>query len=333
MELNYIGVDIAFETFVAGIRNGSKKGFGLTTVKNTDAGIAEWLESLNRERACIVMEATGVYHLRLAYALCAQNIRVCVCNPLQVRRFAEMKGRVSKTDEMDAVNLSEYGAQNHPQQYIVPQASLEELRQRRSVLGQLQKRLQMSENNLHSSRQHPAADEFSQEILTEEADFLKEKIRLVKEKINLIIENDYEAQMKLLKSVPGIGDAVGGAIISAVNAFQGFDDCDTKSFIKHAGLCPNIMKSGKSVRGASNITRSGTPDLRTKLFMPAMSVAIRMKKDNPFKQMYKRLRAAGKSFKEAIVAVMHKMLRIAVAILKSKEEYSIEKWGAINPSK
>lgn len=333
MVFNYIGVDIAFETFVISHRDNSRKGFFIKTYKNIEEGIESFITRLDSTNDCVVMEATGVYHLRLAYALCEHNIKVCVCNPLSVRRFAEMKGRVAKTDELDAVVLLEYGEQEKPVFYEVPEIALDELRQRRSLLGSLQKRLQMSKNNLHHFEQHPKGDLFVKEILTDEIAHLEEKITVVKEKIMQIINDDYDEQIKLLKSVPGIGDVVASSIIDAANSFQGFEDCNVKQFAKHAGLCPNIRKSGKSVRGASSITRSGTPDLRAKLFLPAMTVATRMKDDNPFRKQYIRLRENGKSFKVAIVAVMHKMLRVAIAVLKSKQEYDIQKYGVQNFAK
>lgn len=327
VSLNYIGADMAMETFVISQRNKSKKGYGLSTIANTDEGIQSWVDQLDPERTCVVMEATGVYHLRLAYTLCEYGIRTCVCNPLSVRRFAEMKGITAKTDPMDAVCLMEYGEQNKPSFFNVPSATLDELRQRRSLLGQLQKRQQMSKNNLHHVEQHPRADPFVKELLLDEISQLEQKIRLIKEKIAEVIDQDYGDQLNLLKSIPGIGDVVASAIIDAANSFQGFDDCDVKAFVKHAGLCPNVRRSGKSVRGASTITRSGTPDLRAKMYLPALTLCTRMKGENPFKQLYTRLIAKGKTFKQTMVAVMHKLLRVAVAVLKSKEPFSLQKHG------
>lgn len=333
MALNYVGADIALETFVASRRDGSKKGHGVETVPNTDEGIGQWAGGLDVERDCVVMEATGVYHLRLAYALCERGIQVCVCNPLSVRRFAQMKGKFAKTDKLDAVCLMHYGEQEKPPFFSVPTATLDELRQRRTLLGQLQKRLQMSKNNLHHVEQHPRGDDFVKELLGEEIARLEEQIKLVKEKIGQAVKQDYEGQFTLLKSVPGVGDAVASAIIDAANAFQGFEKCSTKQFVKHAGLCPNARESGKSVRGRCAISRSGTPDLRAKLFLPALTLATRTKKDNPFKQLYLRLRAKGKSFKQAIVAVMHKVLRVAIAVLKSDHPYDLKVYGVPNYSK
>lgn len=333
MDLNYIGADIAFETFVIGRRSNTSKGYSTKTHKNNGDGITALISTLDVERDCVVMEATGVYHLRLAYMLCERGVRVCVCNPLYVRRFAEMRGKVAKTDELDSIVLLEYGEQERPPLYRVPEQSLDELRQRRSLLGSLQKRLQMSKNNLHHFEQHPRGDGLVKDVLQEEIAMLEGKIAEVSKMVCQIINNDYEGQKKLLMSVPGVGEVVASCIIDAANSFQGFEDSEVKQFVKHAGLCPSVKTSGKTIRGMSRITRSGTPELRSKLYLPAMNVALRMKDDNLFKRQYQRLRERGKSFKVAIVAVMHKLLRVAIAVLKSKEPFDSKKHGVLAVAK
>jgi hypothetical protein len=106
-----------------------------------------------------------------------------------------MKGRVAKTDELDAFVLLEYDEQEKPCFYEAPAIALDELRQRRSLLGSLQKRLQMSKNNLHHFEQYPKGDLLVQEILMDEIAHLEEKIKQVKEKIAQIINDDYEDQL------------------------------------------------------------------------------------------------------------------------------------------
>ena len=67
-----------------------------------------------------VMEATGKYHLRLAYALLEAGIRVSVVNPLSVKRFGQMLTSISKTDARDAVLLARYGQQQQPPCFKLP---------------------------------------------------------------------------------------------------------------------------------------------------------------------------------------------------------------------
>lgn len=65
-----------------------------------------WLEKHTGEAAgelhC-VMEATGIYHEGLAYALHEAGARVSVVNPAQLREYAKSLGTRTKTDKKDAL--------------------------------------------------------------------------------------------------------------------------------------------------------------------------------------------------------------------------------------
>jgi len=56
-----------------------------------------------------VMEATGVYYLRLASYLHARGRQVAVVNPLVIRRYGQMKLLRAKTDAADARLIMAYG--------------------------------------------------------------------------------------------------------------------------------------------------------------------------------------------------------------------------------
>ena len=56
------------------------------------------------------MEATGCYHLQLAIFLYEEGICVSVVNPLQIKRFSQMKLHKLKTDKADARIIAQYGA-------------------------------------------------------------------------------------------------------------------------------------------------------------------------------------------------------------------------------
>lgn len=55
--------------------------------------------------------------------------------------------------------------------------------------------------------------------------------------------------------------------------------------------------------------------------MGATAAVQRTKDDNVFKTFFKNLRERGKSHKEAIVATMHKILRVAFAIIKTGKPF------------
>ena len=86
---NVFGVDIAKESFEVFHQGAAGDSFNKQW-ENTGADHIRFRDALP-VGACIVMEASGPYHLRLASILYAANFKVIVLNPLSSRRYAQMK--------------------------------------------------------------------------------------------------------------------------------------------------------------------------------------------------------------------------------------------------
>jgi transposase len=278
------------------------------------------------------MEATGVYHLRLADALLKRGWKCSVVNPLSVKRYAQMCLSITKNDAQDAITIARFAGLQPPADFKLPDETTAKLKQRRSLLNQLQKEVQVLDNQLEALELNPQKDSFTIDILQKSKASNLENIALILREIKSLLQQEFPADIELLKTIPGVGEVVAQVFIETARSFQGFENEDsTKAFTKFVGLAPTCHRSGTSVRGASHINRSGAPNLRSKLYLPAVTAATRMKEDNPFKQLYHRLREAGKAAKEAIVAVMHKMVRIACAVLRRREKFSMDIYGKKNP--
>ena len=102
-----IGTDISKTTFDAAYRSGD----AVKTKKwdYTEEQMEAFAKTLDGE-CTVVMEATGVYHTRLASYLYSRGIRVSVVNPLAAKNFARMLMRRTKTDKADSKLLLEYGS-------------------------------------------------------------------------------------------------------------------------------------------------------------------------------------------------------------------------------
>ena len=75
----------------------------LTRVSNTAAGheeLTDWLKARGVGR--VGLEATGGYERAVRLALEAAGFEVVVHQPLEVRRFAQLKRRRAKNDRLDA---------------------------------------------------------------------------------------------------------------------------------------------------------------------------------------------------------------------------------------
>jgi transposase len=320
--MNYIGIDISSEHFYASKLGPQTNKYVVVEWPMTQ--IEQFVLSLDKQQDYCVMEATGVYHLGLLYHLIEQGYQASVVNPSSINFFRKMKGGVTKTDKSDATLIAQYALkeQEDLQLFQIPSQTITQLKQRRMLLNNLQTQLQASVNQLHAISKHPKPDVFTKHFLEDNQLALQQQIQQVKQSINELIDQDFSEQKDNLMSIPGFGEATANAFIEVVNSFEGIDKKNsTKAFVKFIGLAPTIHQSGTSVRKQSTISRSGAPLLRTKLFLPALSLCTRGKTDNVFKTFYRKLRGAGKSFKEAIVAVIHKMVRVAVAVIKNNTAF------------
>jgi transposase len=107
-------------------------------VGNDDSGIAQlltWLHTVKPD--LVVLEASGGYETAAATALAGALFRVAVVNPRQVRDFAKAKGRLAKTDRIDAEVIADFGIAIDPQVSHLPDEdtkALQGLLARRSQL-------------------------------------------------------------------------------------------------------------------------------------------------------------------------------------------------------
>ena len=107
----YVGVDVAKSELVVAVSPGGEQW----TVPNTEAGVAELRERLQRlTPALVVLEATGGYERAAVAALAAVQLPVVVANPRQVRDFARATGQLAKTDCIDADLLALFAERVRP---------------------------------------------------------------------------------------------------------------------------------------------------------------------------------------------------------------------------
>ena len=298
-------------------------GFQVQTwAAQTPDQIGRFVASLNPITDHCVLEATGNYHLRLTHALLDAGIPVSVVNPLARKRYGQMLALITKTDAQDAVLLARYGQQQRPPAYRQPDQHHYQLRQRRMVLNQLQEQRQALANQQHALSRHPFPDAVSEHILQLQQTHLQDSIAQLQAQISQLVADHYQQARTLLASIPGFGAVTTAVFVDALSGFAGWQEATAhKAFIKYIGLAPTQHQSGTSVRGGSHINRSGIPWLRQKLWLPACTLATRLKADTVFSQLYIRLRQGGKCFKAAIIAVMHKWVRVALAVLQSGKPF------------
>jgi transposase len=100
---------------------------------------------------------------------------------------------------------------------------------------------------------------------------------------------------------------------------QGFKHTSNhRQLISFAGLSPTEYSSGTSIKGSNRIYKKGGKPIRDVLYMCAMNAK---QTNEACKQLFDRLKANGKTGKQALIAVMNKLLKQVFAVVKNNSLY------------
>jgi transposase len=301
---------------VATIANNQGKSIG--KFSNDLAGFKK-LYQVVKNSSLVVMEATGPYYMNVAYYLKEKGIAVSVVNPLVIKRFCQMKLIRTKTDKKDAIMIANYGESEKPSLWEPPSDHLLQVQQLESYLENLKKRRTMVSNQLHSFRHTGKLSKELEKELEEEIAEYDDKISRKEKEIKEHLEKEHKKLIENLESIPGIGNRSAALLTITTNGFKNFKSY--KQVISYYGVAPRKYESGSSVRGRSSICKVGMAQVRKTLFMAAKSAILHNK---ACKDLYARLRAKGKAYRVAMIAVVNKLIKQAFAIAKSGLAYNSE---------
>lgn len=299
-----------------------KTGLRLQRFANTAAGHRALVHTLTRggKRVRVCMEATGLYGLDLALALCEQKqLEIMVANPRAVRHFAQAMMQRSKNDQLDAVVLREFAARMPFTPWSRPSKNT-------LALWAIARRLQAltglctaEKNRRHAAGISQAIPASVRRDIARSLRFHERAMKQLRQQALQCIAADAQLQRRyqLLRSVPGIGE------ISAVQTLAELmllpEDRDVRQWVAYAGLDPRQYSSGTSVRKYTRISKVGNRHLRHALFMPAL-VASRY--EPHLRGFYEHLLKRGKNKKQALVAVARKLLHAIYGMFRSKQPYN-----------
>lgn len=285
-------------------------------VSNTLQGFGFLLKRLSL-KSLVVMEATGYYHYRLAQFLNGKGIAVSVVNPLSVKRFLQMKLAKIKTDKSDAKAIHDYALLNEVPIYSGLDNVQAECLQIFRLLDSYIKKQTATKNKLHGERVLGVPSKVVYKSLERDLRHVKKEIALLESRLLELVKQEQQAQLTLLKTIPGLGDKTALFLIVVTNGFEKFETAS--QLCSYVGITPTIRQSGSSVRGRSRISKVGNKKLRNLLFMCSFTASIHNK---ACKAIYDRIVAKGKSKKLALIAVCNKLLKQAFAIAKSGLAYN-----------
>lgn len=312
-----IGIDVSMDTLDVAFYDG--KSFKVVRYENSEAGFSKLENELieyDRSDILISMEATGIYHLKMAVYFHERGYLVSVLNPLIIKRYTEMKMLRAKTDSVDAKAIAEYGYNESPCYFIPKKGQNEGIIQLLKLIDGLHKTKSEIRNRLHALKRVPGADETALLICEELEACIDAEIRQAEQKIKQILKEYYSDENKRLREIPGVGERLSSLIIGFFGKFENFDNAkQVSSFI---GLNPSPRQSGISLNGRGIISKKGNRYIRKIFYMAALSAS---KHNSACKAQYERLLENGKSKRVALIAVANKLARQIFAIMKYDRVY------------
>ncbi|MGL5833879.1 MAG: IS110 family transposase [Waterburya sp.] len=308
-EQQWVGIDVCqkyLDVYVRPIGN-------LFQVANNEVGISRLVQTLTEIKPeLIVLEATGGMEIDATVKLIEAGLAVAVINPRQARDFAKATGTLAKTDAIDAKLLAHFADAIRPE---VREISDESSRQLEDLVA---RRRQISDMITAEKNRRRGKTNSVQTDINEHIEWLEKRLKEIESQIKsaIAINEDWQQKLKLLTSVPGVGEVVAITLISSLPELGRLSH---KSISYLVGVAPLNKDSGK-FRGQRRIW-GGRAKIRCVLYMAAL-VAIRF--NPPIKAFYERLIQKGKLKKVAITACMHKLLIFLNAMMRNNQGWQTQ---------
>jgi transposase len=325
-----VGIDVAqkelvvslgrmFDDFSAEIY--AHKSFG-----NTSQGFVSlftWVKKMTEETVEVsyVMEATGVYHESLAYALHQQNRKVSVVVPNKISNYFRTLDVKTVTDKTASEAIARFGLERKLANWQPPTPVFKQLRQLTRERDQLVQSRTAAKNQLHAEQAEAEPNKSSLRRVQKQIAFFDKQEQEIKTEIaELVKKNEpLKKKIKLVTSIPGVGLLTAVTVLAETNGFELIRN--KKQLTSYTGLDVKEKQSGTSVKGKPSISKKGNKYLRKSMHLPALA-AIRS--DERFKGIFARLVSKHGIKMKAAVAIQRKILELIYIIYKTENMYDKE---------
>lgn len=286
-------------------------------VPNHPQGIATLLTWIGQRtaRPLMVIEPTGGYEHTLQAMLLDQGFSLAKVNARHVREFARAKGRLAKTDAIDAAVLADYGQVMTPRTLVRPSHEQQELAQ---VVKRRRQVVELA--TIEKNRLEKATDDLATQSIQRILHVLKEEIQDMDARMAKLMKShpSLSHSHDVVKPIKGIGPLTLATLLAELPELGRIGNRQISSLV---GVAPHNVDSGMR-RGTRHI-HGGRVRIRCALYMAVLSA---IQHDPGMKRFYQHLVEEGKKPKKvALVAVMRKML---VRLNAKMREYYLQVDGS-----
>lgn len=315
-----VGVDVAKDSVSVTIFY-SKKEQSFTSEnegKAFESELSKALNGLDRQRILVVMESTGIYHVKLACHLHGMGYAVSVVNPFVIKKYAEMQMKRTKTDAVDSKIIAEYGRSANDLKLFTPKNEVQQAMEiKLKTIEDFYTQINALQNQLAALEHLPACTNKLKKPYEKTIKLLYEEIGKIEKDLIRLSKKHYPEEIRILNSVPGVGDRLSCIIVSMLRNFDSFER--GKQITSYLGICPSPYESGTSVKRRGRIMKKGNPYIRKILYLCALSAS---RYNKSCRLLFERLVQKGKNKRLALIAVANKLIKQAFAVLKSKTLYN-----------
>lgn len=317
-EILAIGIDVSKASLSVGVITGD--GSRVFTLSNESVSVTALSEALCRRdyRGKLVLESTGYYHWCAALGLAQAGLDVRLVNPLMASKHARSAIRKTKTDPVDAIGLGHLAL---TERRLPPRFDkCPEYVRLRHCMGLIQKLDKTLQSVTAAIRDyHAACCSVGQPSDSVALDSLQATVKQLRtDKARLMTEFSTEVSEQSVnntayQSVPGISPEASAVMQLMLNP----QVQNANAWIAYCGLDVSVRQSGTWI-GRSRLTKRGNPYLRKRLYQAAWGAVMH---DTDFKRYYDQLRGENHPYKETIIIIARKLLRIAFMLAKTQQTY------------
>lgn len=285
-------------------------------ITNNARTIGHWLKSeiVSNTDVMVALEPTGGYEQELVRQLLRRQVKTFLIHPNHLHYYGKSLGAHAKTDKLASKLLAQYLEEKEKTLTPVKANFLEN----KEFRGLTHRRKQLKQM-IHGEQcrlSHSSLSKSIKSSIKRLLKLLKKELASIEGKLNILIaEDDKKEQLTtLLKTFKGVGPIASQTLVIDLPELGQL----TRSQIsKLLGVAPLNRDSGK--KSGHRYIYGGRGHVRNIIYMVAQ-VAVRF---NPSIRIYfEQLRARGKAFKVALVAVMRKIICILNAMVRDQKPWN-----------
>lgn len=328
-----LGIDVAKDELVVSLGRMYKdltiEIYSTNVFSNNQSGFKLLMKWVNQQtesaiKMQFVMEATGVYHQKLAYFLDEEGCNVSVVMPNKISNYMRTLEIKTITDNTCAKAIAQFGLERKLDLWKRPNPVYKKLQQLTRERDQIVSERVAVKNQLHAEKTEAEPHQNSIKRLNARIVFLNKQEAEIKKDIKIIIskEETIKKEIENICTIPGVGELTAATILGETNGFELIRN--KKQLVSYAGLDIQEKQSGTSVRGIPKISKKGNRTLRKSLHLPAITS---IKYNQNHRELFARIVSKNGIKMKGVVAVQRKILELIYTLHKNKTcfEHNYEK--------